>query len=622
MSTPVSFVSWALPLAETRPAVVADRAAFDDFLRSLVKGLTAVEAHPSELFSPESLGKEAFACAHSLACQFDGRADLILERTSGVVDDIGSMLSTRGTTSPEGDLRLCYLFELVFYRGWAHARRGDVEESRRTWDVLRVFDAGTLPAMAARGLLNGRAKAEVEEAVILLNNGHYKSALPRIDAVLQSAWPDDVVVYLRALAVGQLAAVGLGQRAKLKSYLAREQRALETTASGCPGFRNARTRREIGALLAMESFDEAEALLTRGLADNAGQDNLLEALLRQLGVKLHLVRHDLEAAEAELAALEIFARGRELSSSILDLREQKAELALRRRAPERLGEEARELLAEALERSDARARMQAHMFLARWQLLSGRAAQARDAIAAALAVCEEEDYGPDAVECYFHAMGVAHATQDLKLFREAVGCAGKLARGLGLGTKAACFEYVLSLTSPARERSTLPLLELLRVPGVAREAFHLLDAYGFLKDTRFPVDRGGVASILDERQLREEVLRGQGAWDFPEAGCVLAVREDGRVEVAELAKGGLPRLFFEALLASSDGLSSEDVHALTSAAAYHSLRHASKVKTLVHRLRATLTPLGVTIAGPRDSGCGRYRIEGRGRIAVVGAPLA
>ncbi|MCA2959495.1 MAG: hypothetical protein IOD12_04530 [Silvanigrellales bacterium] len=638
MALPVArpFVSWSAPLLQT---IALSAHELQDFTRSLVSGFADLQKRADPRFSREVLGDEGYLCALCVACQWDGLAEPVLEQTAHVSEVMESLtlsfagiLEAKKCLRVEEDVRYALLLELVSYRGRAWARLGKRDMCAREWAVLEgpklVFleSAKGVP-WAQRGLLVARAKVAIEKGVMALNQGHPGKALEWVEAALEGHGVHDVAAELRGLGVGELACIGLGADSKLKAFFAREKRILETSGEGVEAFRKSRARREIFALLSQESFEEAEEALERALKEMAGRDDLLEALLRQQKLQLHLIRDNCAAAEAELLKLETFSQARSFPPATFDLSPQRYELAFRQKKHEKLGEELRLGLAKALERDDVNACMSASMFLARWQLLAGQPEEARASILSALQICEKENYGADRVECLFHAMGVAHATHDLALFRDCALQAGKLSRKLGLSLKAACFEYILSLTSPARERSSLPLLELLRAPRVGKEAYYFLDYYGFLKGTQFEVRRAQTPqerTVLDERELRDSVLLGSGAWWFEDAGILLAVHNAGTSSVnvasVEFAKGSLLRSAFQALLDAKEGLMTEDVHALTSEAQYHPLRHASKVKTLVHRLRTALEPVGLSLPNARASGL--YVLEGRAKLSLVFGPLS
>lgn len=634
------FVSWSAPLRHVSPLSASD---LEEFTQSLVAGLEVLERGADPRFSPASLGEEGFLCALCVAGQWDGLADPLLARTEHIREALQTHLQamreaagSRCGVALEDDVRCALLFELVSFRGRAWARKNCRERAVQEWaglegEPVAFLESTDVFPWARRGLRAARGKAEVERGVMALNQGHYGRALAHIEAVLDADVLHDVAAELRGLSVCELACIGLGEAPKLKAFFARESRILEGVLDKASGaldaFRRTRARREITALISQEAFLEAEAALERTLVEMKGQDDLLEALLRQQKIQLHLIRDDCASAEAELRELEAFAGDRSFPAATFDLSPQRYELALRQKKHDKLGEELQRGLTKALERDDVSARMSASVFMARWQLLAGLHDEARASILSALKICEDEGYGPHGVDCLFHAMGVAHTTRDVRLFRESALKAGRLARKLGLSIKAACFEYILSLTSPARERSALPLLELLRVPRVGKEAYFFLDYYGFLKGMRFEVRSAQdptQCALLDERDLRESVLRGNGAWWFEDAGVLLAVRDAGTPAVSvasvELAKGSLLRAAFEALIASREGLTTEDVHALTSEAQYHPLRHASKVKTLLHRLRGVLEPVGLSL--PSARGGGRYVLEGLSSLACVQGPLS
>lgn|GEM_PF-4753834 len=605
--TRTAWVSWEKLLPE-QARTGALKPSLDSLLRSLVDGLKAVMGSSHPLFSPEALGPDGYACAYCVACQYDGNPRAILAATLGVAERIKAQLSLlekdqAGAEAPRDDAEtttLALLFEIAFYRGFALARLNDHVKDAHPWACLLEADVSRLAAfpIAQKALRAAQMKARVEQAVQLLNQGHFTAALDRMEEVLEPGALEDIIVLLRALGAAQIAALGLGQLARLRLLQAREKKIVDT--AGCDVFVNTRLRREIGMLVFLEHSSAAQQLIDEGLARVAGRDGLLEALLRQQQVYVHLVRGELVVARERLTELEASVAAGGYSRGTVNLSDLRYELALRSREPRALEESLREGLADALARGDVRAQMSHQMYMARLLVLTGRSDAARAAILEALSICEREGYGPDFVDCLFHAMGVAQALNDVKLFRDSVLRAGKLARKLSLKTRAACFEYVLSLTSPARERSALPLLELLREPAVASEAWFLLDFYGFLKETAFEVvSATGAHERLLEKELREKLFAGTGLWWFEEPSVL--VRMPGAV-VAQLPPGSLVRALFVEILESPTGLTVPQVHALTSNAPYHPVRHASKVKTLLHRLRTALADTGLQLTNPREHG--------------------
>lgn len=630
-----SFVSWSPALQQTTSLSAHE---LESFARSLVSGIAQLEKKEDPRFSRSVLGNEGYLCAFCTACQWDGAAKRLLSATELVPHDLAELVSALRDRLAAGqkvavaeDVRCALLLELISFRGRALARLGIRDLSQQEWGMLEgpgiqaLLQEEGLP-WTQRGLRVAKAKVAVERGVMALNQGRFGQALEFIEPALADEGVQDVAVELRGLGVCQLACIFVGAESKRKVFFSRESALLEGSAAGIDAFQKSRARREITALLYQEAFEDAQLALEQALKKMEGQDDLLEALLRQQRLKLHLIRNDCEAAQEELHSLEQFAKVRSFPTATFDLSPQRYELAFRQKKHEKLGEELKLGLAKALERDDVHARMSASVFLARWQLLAGQSQAARESILAALEICEAENYGSDRVDCLFHAMGVAHATRDLKLFRDCTLKAGKLCRKLGLSVKAACFEYILSLTSPARERSSLPLLELLRAPKVGKEAYYFLDYYGFLKGTLFEVKNANsreTMTLVDERDLRESVMAGAGVWWFADAGVLLAVKNPDTSSVSvvsvELAKGSLVQQVFEALLEAGSGISTQEVHSLSSSAPYHPLRHGSKVKTLLHRLRTLLEPTGLGLPSARHEG--RYVLEGKAHLFLVHGPV-
>lgn len=594
------FQNQMLPFLSWEPALVQHTGMSQFIVSELAKlalmGIEEFDAKASNLVDPIALGQDAWALCRESAIRMTGSmSDLGVSTAS--LDPIASEASGWGSV---------LWAERRFLQGFARNRLGFRDEAIAIWQSIRDFSeqcAGLEPVVAA---------IELEECVILLNKGLFKSCVAKLEALLASESLKCAIGTIRALAVLGLCYSGQGNFAQVERVLALELACLDQFKSSTMSM--AFMRRRIDFHMAREEYQLALRLLEETLA-KPQNSKTTHAFLLELKARLFLIRNRLTDARAVLDELEGFIKDGWVPLGVINILEEWCEFFLREKRPLDAMPLIEKSLLESFESGDLLYQFKSQIYHARALTLLGDHAGALEVVEKALLLGEAQGFGLELVEGLFHAAGIAHRVGDWPRCLVFLTRAGRLARKMALHLRAACFDY-LRVVMARSKASLLPFFELLKHPELGQELIYYLDFYGILAQTMLSMRRGSEVFVLSEGQVRNLILGTAASFWFPAEKIV--VNGDGRkLRLLELAKQPKAAKLFERLSRSREGIGLEDVHRLHNKSHFHPLRHSGQARTLIYRLRKALRELTLDIHFDRDRM--RYSLKFQAELVTIRA---
>lgn len=462
----------------------------------------------------------------------------------------------------------------AFFIALSLYRTGSLESHAKLWNELSV-------RLALAGQQALHFQLRIEEAALLMNRGHYASALALVQDIGDHA--AGIHPSLRLMSIRAICLQCLGHYGEALETLQRETVLVERLGSFA--IRLGHLRRQISLAIESERYEDAKRLLAHATTLHHASPTS-RALFLQQAIKLTILQGDHGKAEEMYNNLVRLLEEHRLSSTFVNLIEERCEIDLRKGQPQQVLASLQASLQEEIASGTESAECIARLYLARARLLLKDYAGARPEIERCISLATRNGYAKTAIIAMFYAAGCSYALGDRLAMESHLAQAGDRARALRLPVQQACHLYLQDLIREGQPRMEA-LFVLLRLGGSANELDHYLHSYAVLPLPR--VKMRSVASgrsIQTEADLRHLIQRTRGVFWFPGDQRAL-VNVAGDLEIGEFSeKPELAQAFALLTERGKAGVTLEDLHHLQyPRVAFHPERHGSRCRSLVARLR-------------------------------------
>lgn len=434
--------------------------------------------------------------------------------------------------------------------------------------------------------------------MILLNLGYCAETLEKLKPLLKNGNLDSIST-IRSLSVAGLAAASLGEFKLMTEYWAQEKQILDLFQNKL--LEQTWNRRQTESFIIKGQLQKAVVMINNGLLESKEYASL-QAFYLNLKIEVSLLKNELDNAEKDLQNLDLLMKSRALPSASINISEHYCEFYLRKSNLEKATEYANSILESAKLEQKISSKIHAQIVLARIDILNSELTSAYEKALIAIDLAKKHGYKPRLVEALFHASKIAHLLRKpLETWRHLTS-AKMLAKELNLEIQVNCFDYIIcSLRNNSKKSSLRPFL-ILFAKGVGHlEAFYFLNYFGFIDSTQRYIKYKDTQEIeIPEIKIWKNVFKLNGLFWLPEEG-LLWNQADSKIKLGDVEKSksliDCISLFFKHNMKISIAL----VHQLDSNIPYHPLKHESKSRSLVKRLRKLFKNLGVEISKASDS---------------------
>lgn len=388
----------------------------------------------------------------------------------------------------------------LYHLAAAYGFIGDLYREAGEFDHAKEAFAKFLEVATHWGDRNLIQIAQLADAWVALDIGDVIHAAKRVAAVQKELGPAPSRRLKRYLAALQgLLEAGRGHHEEAAKLLTRVVETWE--AAGQRTIAGSLKAQLVRSLIACGKLDEAEAIVTRSLAELDPETNAprVASLLRESAL-IRLRRHDPERALTELSrACQLFAKGGNRREEALTLH-RIAHAALDEGKVDMAAAKASEAFALANEIKHARARALATELRSRIALIRDEPDKA-------------EEYAREATQSLRRLgdeLGVLHVSETLL---RAHLCTGDLGAALRLGPKLRDHAEQLQVTEVRVRAIALTGIALLRKNrlAIAARCFRELPVQGFSAATRVLMYRFGEALALGQND-QQEAMKRRGHW--------------------------------------------------------------------------------------------------------------